>query len=93
MSVRERIKDHLMAEATDVRVKDVRIGLGYTAVMLENGRTGVSFTFQERMTRGCMVFGGLPLSGRTASDLLAYVDSMNRVTNIKANCCELSTKP
>ena len=48
MSVSQKIIDHLANEATRTRVKDVRIGLGYTAVMLENGQTGVAFTFQEK---------------------------------------------
>lgn len=80
MTVRERIRTQLMPEASGVNVTEVRIGLGYTAVMLENGQAGVAFTFQERMRRGCSVFRDLhPLSGRRASDLLALLDSKNRV--------------
>jgi len=80
MSVSKRIIAHLEHEATLVRVKDVRIGLGYTAVMLEKGRTGIAFTFQEKMGRGCSVFGGLhPLNGRKASDLLPFLDSTNMI--------------
>ncbi|MBU2498680.1 MAG: DUF364 domain-containing protein [Proteobacteria bacterium] len=80
MTVRERIRKQVATDASRVNVQEVRIGLGYTAVMLENGQTGVAFTFQEKMPRGCSVLGGLhPLSGRKASDLLALMDSSNRV--------------
>ena len=80
MAVSKKIIDHLANEATRIRVKDVRIGLGYTAVMLENGQTGVAFTFQEKRGKGCSFFGGaLPLCGRRASDLLPYLDSAKMI--------------
>lgn len=80
MTVQERIIDHLADEATHISVKDVRIGLGYTAVMLEEGRTGVAFTFREKLRKGCSVFEGLhPLSGKRASDLLPLLDSTHMI--------------
>jgi uncharacterized protein (DUF4213/DUF364 family) len=79
MRVSERIKDHLENKA-GIRVKDVRVGLRYTAVLLENGRAGVAFTFSDGMTREWPILEGLhPLGGRRASDLLALLGSRNKI--------------
>jgi uncharacterized protein (DUF4213/DUF364 family) len=80
MRICERIKAHLMAQAEGMVVKEVRIGLGYTAVMLAGGQAGVAFTFRESMKRGCTVFTGRhPLAGRPASELLSYLGSKDRI--------------
>jgi uncharacterized protein (DUF4213/DUF364 family) len=80
VNVNQKIKEHLMERGALVDVAEVRIGLVYTAVMLEGGQTGLSFTFKESPVRGCSMFSGLqPLSGRRASDLLAFLDSPNRI--------------
>jgi uncharacterized protein (DUF4213/DUF364 family) len=79
MGISERIQDHLKDKA-EIRVKDVRVGLRYTAVLLENGRAGVAFTFSDAMTREWPVLEGLhPLGGRLASDLLALLQSRNKI--------------
>jgi hypothetical protein len=80
MRICERIKAHLMARAEGRAVKEVRIGLDYTAVMLESGQAGVAFTFRETMRERGPVFGGRhPLAGRGALELLSYLGSKNRI--------------
>ena len=80
MTVNQMIKDHLMEQSRHVKVREVRIGLVYTAVMLENEQTGVAFTFKESTVRGCPMFSSLqPLSGKGAWDLLSFLDSSNRI--------------
>lgn len=80
MTVNQKIKDHLMEQGRHVRVREVRIGLVYTAVMLENEQTGVAFTFRESPVRGCPMFSDLqPLSGKGAWELLSFLDSSNRI--------------
>ncbi len=57
-------------------VTDVRIGLCYTAVLLDDGSAGVAYTFKESVPQGCDVFQGVrPISGRPASETLAYLSS------------------
>lgn len=69
-----------MPRAKGLTVRDVRIGLGYTAVLLENDQAGVALTFHQGMKRGCTVFDGLhPLTGREAGALLAFLESTDRV--------------
>lgn len=62
------------------RVTDVRIGLGYTAVVLEDGNAGVAYTFKQGLSEGCSVFRGKrPLAGRSSHDLLSYLGSSSLV--------------
>jgi len=57
-------------------VSDVRIGLGYTGVMLEDGRAGVAYTFRGEAKGGCSVFKKFrPISGRHSSELLPLLTS------------------
>ncbi len=80
MDIRNRIKDQLQTTAQARTVADVRIGLGYTAVMLDNGQTGVAFTFHRDMPERCSLFtGSLPLEGRSAVDLLALINSSKKI--------------
>ncbi len=74
--VAARLIPCLRAAAGNVRVADVRIGLGYTAVLLEDGNVGVAYTFRDQAQAGCSAFDGIrPLSTRPAADLLALLES------------------
>ncbi|HAM36111.1 MAG TPA: hypothetical protein DEB40_14320 [Elusimicrobia bacterium] len=78
--ISQRIETLLLPAAREARVDDVRIGLGYTAVLLDEGRLGVAYTFRHEAQGGCCVFEGLrPISGRPASDLLALIGSSDRI--------------
>jgi uncharacterized protein (DUF4213/DUF364 family) len=79
-SVAARIVHRLIDVARATRVSDVRIGLGYIAVMLADGQTGVAYTFRDQAQGGCSVFNGIrPLSGRPAVDLLALLTSRDAI--------------
>ena len=55
---------------------DVRIGLGYTAVQLENGRCGLAFTLHEQEYESCCVVAEAgKLAGRNAADLIPWMKS------------------
>lgn len=74
--IAEKITRLLEAEAKSVRIADVRIGLGYTAVLTESGSAGLAYTPREELGRGCSVLSGeRPLAGRDATELLAYLKS------------------
>ncbi len=71
-----RLAACLAGPGRDAVVADVRIGLGYTAVALEDGRTGVAYTFRDQASGGCCAFHGLrPLAPRPAVDLLELLPS------------------
>ncbi|MCF8110144.1 MAG: DUF4213 domain-containing protein [Desulfobacteraceae bacterium] len=76
MKIQQIIKNRLAETAAEHRIRDVRIGLGYTAVMLENRQTGLAGTPLRHVRSGCTVFEGmLPLKGRYASELLELITS------------------
>ncbi len=80
MNIREQIRKHLLPAAQAEAIADVRIGLGYTAVVLENGSTGLAFTFHRDMPEGCRLFAKtLPFQGRPAADLLDLLGSDRKV--------------
>lgn len=80
MDIRNQIKGQLQSAAKDRTIADVRIGLGYTAVMLDNGQTGVGFTFHQDMPERCSLFtGSLPLEGRPASEMLEFIGSSKKI--------------
>jgi hypothetical protein len=75
-----RIIDEIPRGALGIKVADVRIGLGYTAVLLEDRRAGVAYTFREEAKGGCSVFHALrPISGRPVSDLLQLLESTDPI--------------
>jgi uncharacterized protein (DUF4213/DUF364 family) len=76
MSVRERIHQSLKEECRGRAVEDVRIGLGYTAVMLDDERVGLAYTFTRADFGGCSVFDRTrPLAGRRVEELLGFLTS------------------
>ena len=83
-----RIAEVLTKPAREAQVSDVRIGLGYTAVMLNDGRTGVAYTFRREAQGGCSVFHGLrPISGRPAVDLLPLLESSDPIESAVGLAC------
>jgi uncharacterized protein (DUF4213/DUF364 family) len=69
-------------------VEDVRIGLGYTALKLQDGSAGVALTFRHEAGCGCAVFDGLtPLAGRPASHLLPLLASPDPIQSAVGLAC------
>jgi len=53
--IAQKLLDHLTARAKERRVVDVRIGIRYTAVQLDDGACGVGFTFRDEISHGSPV--------------------------------------
>jgi uncharacterized protein len=65
-----------LALARGRRVADVRIGLGYTAVCLEDGSCGLAYTLHEQEYESCCVIAEAgKLAGREASELMSWMKS------------------
>lgn len=76
MDIRQSIAASLSDQAEKYHIADVRIGIGYTAVMLEGGKTGLAGTPIHHLPHGCTVFDGqLPLTGKKAIELLSLIRS------------------
>lgn len=74
------LKSQAQEKANNRTIKDVRIGLCYTAVLLDNGATGVAYTFHHDVPPGC---GGFreekPVVGRKADDIIQYITSTDLI--------------
>lgn len=70
------ILERLGAPAAGRYAADVRIGLGYTAVRLDDGRCGLAFTLHEEAYESCCVVPEAgTLTGRSAMELAGYIQS------------------
>jgi len=88
MGLRDNLKAAALELAGQLQVRDVRMGLGYSAVQLENGQLGVAFNFLDGIGGGCSVYAGpRPLVGRPAMDLLNLFDSDNALESALALAC------
>jgi hypothetical protein len=55
-------------------VTDIRVGLGYTAAALEDGRCGLAYTLHENEYESCTVIAEAgTLAGRKASELIPWM--------------------
>jgi len=80
MHLQDRIREAALPRAEGLHVADVRIGLGYTAVLLDNGHAGVAYTFRGEAAGGCSVYRNIrPLAGRPAEDLLKLFTAGGRI--------------
>jgi uncharacterized protein (DUF4213/DUF364 family) len=80
MNLRENIRGILESECGELAVRDVRLGLGYSAVRLDDDRTGVAYTFRDEQLAGCTVFmGARPLAGKPVRELLEFLVSSHKV--------------
>ena len=82
MRLRKRLIDIVEPSCAGHAIREVRIGLGYTAVQLDDGRTGVAYTLGKELFRGCTVFSGKrPIAGSPAEEVLRYLDSEGSAWN------------
>jgi len=78
MAIRDDIRQYVWESAENHAVKDVRIGLGYTAVQLNNGQVGLAYTPHRAMPNGCSLFPNfMPQKITPAKELVKLVTSEN----------------
>jgi uncharacterized protein len=70
------IVEHGLKLANQHTAADIRIGLGYTAALLEDGSCGLAYTLHEKEYESCCVMPDAgKLAGRTASELIPWMKS------------------
>ena len=80
MGITESIQEALRDKASQCIVRDVRIGLVYTAVQVEGGKTGLAYSFGRKDPQCCSSkSGGVSLAGRKAEEFLPFLGSANLV--------------
>jgi uncharacterized protein (DUF4213/DUF364 family) len=66
--------ERILPEAKSRRVIDLRIGLGYIGVRLDNGSTGIAAVLFDALPHGCTVVSAAGnFAGSPATDLLQYL--------------------
>lgn len=68
------LKDYALKKTHDTKIIDARIGLCYTAVLLDNGSAGVAYTFRDEIPSGC-ISREKPLAGEEALRVIEGIDS------------------
>ena len=78
MIITQRISETLADLAIERYVEDVRIGIKYTGVRLDDNACGVAYAFPGSLRCDNVSFpGDKPLSGRNAGELLSWLNSDN----------------
>jgi uncharacterized protein (DUF4213/DUF364 family) len=78
--IADELIDCALNMAQSIKVKDVRAGLGYTCVMLEDGSCGLAYTFRNKLGNCC---GILDVAGRLigmdAGELITWAKENDRL--------------
>ena len=72
------LKENALQLVNTRKVADVRIGLSYTAVQLDDGSAGTAMTFHHDIPQGCLS-AETPLKGRPAAELIEKAVSENLI--------------
>lgn len=71
LKIQRKLLDILVSKATDLEVEEVRIGLGYSAVKLNNGQAGLAWTPSNKGSGCTHLHAAGTLSGKPAGELLS----------------------
>jgi len=78
----DELVERLLVKARQRTAKDVRVGIGYTAVQLDDGRCGLAYTLRDEIQEGCCVIKAAgTLAGRPASELAEWARSLDPVAS------------
>lgn len=72
--------DYVLPQTSGKKIKDVRAGLGYTCVQLEDSSCGLAYTFRNELGNCCSILNDAGnLIGRYGSELIPWAKSRNRL--------------
>jgi len=75
-TILNRLYEQLAPAAKNRRIADLRVGLSYVGVRLDNGATGVAAVLPDTTPRGCTVLKEAgTYAGSEAADALQYIAS------------------
>jgi uncharacterized protein (DUF4213/DUF364 family) len=89
MFIHEKIYEKAIYSAKKLEITDVRVGLGYTLVELEDGKCGISYSFTKELNaQSCtaLEYAG-EMIGKKASYLLDKIFSYNLFDSALAIAC------
>ena len=72
--------ENALSKIDQQKLKDVRAGLGYTCVMLEDNSCGLAYTFRNELGECCSILSDAgSLIGKNAADIIPWAKSRNRL--------------
>jgi uncharacterized protein len=72
--IARRLYEYMSEQMTGIKIREVRIGIGYAAVALDKNLTGLAAVIREKLAPHCGVVAKAgKLSGMPASELLMYL--------------------
>jgi uncharacterized protein (DUF4213/DUF364 family) len=72
--------EHALARVNQQKLKDVRAGLGYTCVMLEDNSCGLAYTFRDELGEGCGTLAEAGrLIGKSVLEIIPWAGSRHRL--------------
>jgi len=74
----EDLKEYALERAGEIIIDEVRIGLTYTAVKLDNGNTGLAMTFRNEITDSC-ILKDLPYAGKKLKNIITDITSTDLI--------------
>lgn len=75
-TIQKKIIDFLLPFSEGLKIADVRIGLGYTSVRLDNGNTGLAWTARNQSGTCTHMNSAGTLAGSPAIELLTMLDKV-----------------
>jgi hypothetical protein len=74
-----RLYDLILPQAGSLKIADLRVGLSYVGIMLDNGATGLAAVLPESAVRGCTVLkeAGTYIGSSAVESLKYLVDGKN----------------
>lgn len=76
----DELIEQALATVGNKKVKDVRAGLGYTCVMLEDNSCGLAYTFRNELGECCSILSEAGnLIGKDGADIILWAKSKNRL--------------
>jgi uncharacterized protein (DUF4213/DUF364 family) len=73
MELNRKLHDGMLPLADPLKVEQVCMGIGYTAVVTGDGSIGVAYTYLDAKSGCCMIQDYQDFEGRPARDLLALI--------------------
>ncbi len=72
--------EYVLPQTSGKTIKDVRAGLGYTCVQLEDGSCGLAYTFRNQLGNCCGTMNDAGnLIGRSGAEIIPWTRSSNRL--------------
>ncbi|HHX13534.1 MAG TPA: DUF364 domain-containing protein [Clostridiales bacterium] len=76
--ITNKLIENAVSAAGDRKIKDIRAGLSYTAVMLDDHACGLAYTFRDRLGHFCGVMGEAGnITGKSAAEVIPWLNSKN----------------